>query len=189
MSVRRRGTELLQRLDLRPGPDVPWESLSKGNRQKVIIAQAFLGDCDTIILDESFGGLDDGARGALEDLIDEVLATGTSVLTSGPEMDVSERSDHTYRLDSGSLVEVQPSTQKRFDRAGRVMRVELTRTIGSGHIEEVCQVEGVLNWDADPSTERLVLQVTELALGSVLRRALDKDWFVEVVEPHRDPDR
>jgi ABC-type multidrug transport system ATPase subunit len=63
-SVQKRGGELLERLNLRPDPHAQWERLSKGNRQKVIIAQAFLGDFDGIVLDEPFSGLDGEARTA-----------------------------------------------------------------------------------------------------------------------------
>ena len=36
----------------------PLETLSKGNQQKIQIAQAFLNDPDILILDEPFSGLD-----------------------------------------------------------------------------------------------------------------------------------
>ena len=38
--IRARSRELLERLDVQPGPQEPIESLSKGNRQKLVIAQA-----------------------------------------------------------------------------------------------------------------------------------------------------
>ena len=60
--ARRTGAELLTRLGVRPGPEVSWNDLSKGNRQKVVVAQAFLGRLDAVILDEPYSGLDDEAR-------------------------------------------------------------------------------------------------------------------------------
>jgi ABC-type multidrug transport system ATPase subunit len=184
-TVRNRGTELLQRLDLRPGPDVPWETLSKGNRQKVIIAQAFLAECDVIILDEPFSGLDDEAQGALESLIGEAVANGASVLTSGPETDPTERSDHIYRLTSGNLVETQARTHQQPRHRDDIKRVELSHTGGRGQLEAVCEVKGVVNWSTNSTTQRLVLEVHGVALGSLLRAALDQGWFVESVGPQR----
>jgi ABC-type multidrug transport system ATPase subunit len=187
-AVRRRGSELLQRLNLRPGPDVPWEGLSKGNRQKVIIAQAFLADCDAMILDEPSSGLDHEARGALEELIGEAVANGASVLTSGPETDPTDRSDRVYRLTSGSLVEVHSWTRQPPQRGHGIKRVELTHTDGAGPFEAMCQVESVLTWHTDASMEQLVLEVEEVGLGSVLRAALDQGWSVESVASQKRAD-
>ena len=63
--------ELLRRLDLQPGPNEPIESLSKGNRQKLVLAQAFLGPVGLLVLDEPFSGLDLVAHAALAELTNE----------------------------------------------------------------------------------------------------------------------
>lgn len=57
-----RSRELFDRLDIRPGPEVAITSLSKGNRQKVVIVQAFLGPVGLLVLDEPFSGLDPTAH-------------------------------------------------------------------------------------------------------------------------------
>ena len=48
-AINARSRELLQRLDLQPSPNEPIDSLSKGNRQKVVIAQAFLGPVELLV--------------------------------------------------------------------------------------------------------------------------------------------
>jgi ABC-type multidrug transport system ATPase subunit len=139
-----------------------------------------------MILDEPFSGLDHEARGALEGLIGEAVANGSSVLTSGPEADPNERSDRVYRLSGGCLVEVEAWKHRQPRRSARIKRVELTHTGGTGPLEAVCRVEGVLTWYSDSSMQRLVLEVDDAALGAVLRAALDQDWSVESVEPQQD---
>jgi hypothetical protein len=62
--------------------------------------------------------------------------------------------------------------------------VELTHTDGPGLVEPLCQLEGVLSWNADPSNERLALEVDDGAIGSLLRTALDQGWSVEFVGPY-----
>ena len=42
-AVMESGREFLERLGLQPSSEMPWETLSKGNRQKVLVAQALLG--------------------------------------------------------------------------------------------------------------------------------------------------
>jgi ABC-type multidrug transport system ATPase subunit len=182
-TVRQRARELLDQLNLQPGPQVAWERLSKGNRQKVIVAQAFLGDCDAIVLDEPFSGLDAEATATLEGLISDALANGAAVLTSGPEAHRAERSDYTYRLMGGGLLEVH-SGRQLSGATDRVMTIELSHANGPG-AAEVCRLPGVLTWQAD-RMKRLVLEVERGALRSVLRTALDQGWFVESVGSRRE---
>ena len=55
--VAARADELLTRLALAPGPDVPIGTLSRGNAQKVALAQALLAPVRLLVLDEPYGGL------------------------------------------------------------------------------------------------------------------------------------
>ena len=122
--VTRRGTELLIRLGVRPGPEVPWNDLSKGNRQKVVLAQAFLGQLDIIVLDEPFSGLDREARVVLDELISEVRAQGTSVVVSSH--DTAAGISQSYRLVDGRLDEYTRA-MSASRTGGLVRRVELVR--------------------------------------------------------------
>lgn len=81
-AVNTRSRELLQRHDLQPGPNEPIESLSKGNRQKLVLAQAFLRPVELLVLDEPFTGLDPIAHAALGELTNEAQSGGTAVLVS-----------------------------------------------------------------------------------------------------------
>ena len=74
LEVHARSHELVQRLGLFPGPNEPIDSLSKGNRQKVVLAQAFLGPVGLLVLDEPFSGLDPTAHAALGELTEEAQA-------------------------------------------------------------------------------------------------------------------
>lgn len=181
-TVRVTGGRLLERLGVRPGPHVQWENLSKGNRQKVIVAQAFLGHADAIILDEPSSGLDQEARGALEELTDEALDCGAAVLISSPETELGGKCDFAYRLVNGSLVEDHAMTVQ--PQAGLLKRIELRYGGGSGPVDPLCRLEGVMTWSTDPSVERLILDVEEGVVGPVLRMALDQGWSVEFVGPN-----
>ena len=56
--IKSRSSDLLQRLELCPSPHQSIDSLSKGNRQKLVLAQAFLAPVGLLVLDEPFSGLD-----------------------------------------------------------------------------------------------------------------------------------
>jgi ABC-type multidrug transport system ATPase subunit len=178
-AIAKRGDELLSRLDVRPGPAEPWANLSKGNRQKVVIAQAFLGRLDSVILDEPFSGLDDHARRVLSELIDEVRGNGTSVLVSSH--DEPQASDRTYRLVDGLLDERTRSTTLK--RSAVTRRVELVRGEAEPSGEAVTHRDGVLTWRTSDAGKRLTLVVSAKRCDDVLRAALNLGWSIESVSP------
>ena len=105
-----RSRELFERLDLQPGPTVMIDALSKGNKQKIAVAQAFLGFVELLVLDEPFSGLDAPAHRALGELMDEAQAQGTSVLVSAHRADPTVVADHTIQIGDGRL---EPLTDPR----------------------------------------------------------------------------
>lgn len=79
-TARARGRHLLDRLSLAGGQDAPLRALSKGNAQKVALAQALLVEPDLPVLDEPWSGLDAPAHGVLAEFLDEVAARGGAVV-------------------------------------------------------------------------------------------------------------
>ncbi len=76
-----RGAEKAERFDIRPkNVAVDMSSLSGGNQQKVIMARWLALKSDLIILEDPTSGVDVGARADIYRLLNEVLATGISIL-------------------------------------------------------------------------------------------------------------
>lgn len=63
------------------------KDLSGGNQQKVILSRCLATEPDLIILDEPTRGIDVGAKGEIEDLIQSVANAGISVLYISSELD------------------------------------------------------------------------------------------------------
>ncbi len=81
------------------------ETLSKGNQQKVQIAQALLNDPDIIILDEPFSGLDPVNSQVLKDVISEKIQQSKIVIFSSHQMSyVEEFCDEITLIDQGKIV-------------------------------------------------------------------------------------
>lgn len=88
---RRRAGEWLERLGLPEWADRKVEELSKGMQQKVQFVGTVLHEPDLLILDEPFSGLDPINQDALEAIVRDFHARGTTILFSTHLMDQAER--------------------------------------------------------------------------------------------------
>lgn len=81
------------------------ETLSKGNQQKVQLAQTLICDPDIIILDEPFSGLDPVNSQILKDVIKEQIRAGKLVIFSSHQMSyVEEFCEEIAILNHGQVV-------------------------------------------------------------------------------------
>lgn len=81
------------------------ETLSKGNQQKVQLAQTLLCNPDIIILDEPFSGLDPVNAQILKDVIKEQIQEGKLVIFSSHQMSyVEEFCDEIAIINHGDVV-------------------------------------------------------------------------------------
>jgi ABC-2 type transport system ATP-binding protein len=178
-SVEARSRELLERLDLRPGPDVSMESLSKGNRQKLVIAQAFLGPVGLLVLDEPFSGLDATSHAALTELAREAQAGGTAVLLSAHHVDLERSAVRRFRLEDGRLAEVARDDGRNAAR-GRPMQVELVRTERAQDHDQVASMPGVASARLQDGVV-LVVDTDDTQIDRVLTAAIALGWSVRSV--------
>ena len=83
----------------------PLEQLSKGNQQKIQIAQAFLNEPDILILDEPFSGLDPVNAGIFKTAIREFVQKGKLVIFSSHQMSyVEEICDDITLINDGHIL-------------------------------------------------------------------------------------
>lgn len=113
---------LAQRLDLDLSRRIG--SLSKGNRQKVGVVQAFMHSPELLILDEPTSGLDPFLQQQFVELVQEASANGQTVFMSSHVMsEVQQTCDRVGIIRDGSLVTLAHVDELR-EQAQR--RVELT---------------------------------------------------------------
>ncbi|NUP53674.1 MAG: ABC transporter ATP-binding protein [Catenulispora sp.] len=106
-----RADELLERLKLEPGPDFAIRDLSKGNAQKVAVAQSLITRPELLILDEPWSGLDSSAHGTLSELIAETALAGSAVVFTDHRESVSRvEASKRYEIEDGR---VRRSLQRR----------------------------------------------------------------------------
>jgi len=88
--------------------DRPIHELSRGNRQKIALVQAFMHEPELLVLDEPTAGLDPLVQHEFEELVREVAAEGRTVFLSSHMLDeVQHLCDHVAIIREGCLVAVE----------------------------------------------------------------------------------
>jgi ABC-2 type transport system ATP-binding protein len=124
--ARGRAGLLLERLELVGGSRTPIRALSKGNGQKVALAQALMVPPRLLVLDEPWSGLDAAAHGVLAQILGEVVAGGGAVvLTDHREAGRRPHATMTYLLTDGRVTPARPAA----------VRVALTGRRGSRPVD------------------------------------------------------
>jgi ABC-type multidrug transport system ATPase subunit len=164
---------LLERFALAGGTRVPLRQLSKGNAQKVGLAQAVLVRPELLVLDEPWSGLDFEEHAVLGEVVTETKARGASVVfTDHRASVVRAHADEAFRLGGGRLARVAAS-----EDAEPVVRIVLHGT-GAG------------DWHAEPDVVLAVSDGASIELivpaarsDVVLLLALRRGWSVREVMP------
>jgi ABC-2 type transport system ATP-binding protein len=111
--------DLADRLDLDLRPRI--RTLSKGNRQKVGLIQAFMHSPELLILDEPTSGLDPFLQQQFTQMAREVVAEGRTVFMSSHVMsEVQKVADRVGIIRDGMLVTVESVEHLRESSARRV---------------------------------------------------------------------
>ena len=95
----------LKRLHIEEYESRVLETLSKGNQQKVQLAQTLMNDPDIVILDEPFSGLDPVNSQILQEVVQEQIQAGKLVIFSSHQMNyVEEFCEDIVILHHGNVV-------------------------------------------------------------------------------------
>jgi ABC-2 type transport system ATP-binding protein len=127
-----RRDELVERFAVQV--DRPMKHLSKGNRQKIGLVQAFQHAPEMVILDEPTGGLDPLVQDEFHRFVREYVAGGGTVFLSSHSLDeVQHTADRVGIIRDGRVVTVETVDALR----GRgLRRVSLTVRAGAGESAE-----------------------------------------------------
>jgi general nucleoside transport system ATP-binding protein len=122
----------IREYDIRtPSPEVPAQTLSGGNQQKLIVAREFDGETSLLVLDQPTRGLDVGSIEFIHRRIIEKRNAGTAVLLVSAELDeVMELSDRIAVMYRGKLVAFLDG------RAADKNQVGLLMATGGGRSQE-----------------------------------------------------
>lgn len=113
--------QLLERFEVSPSADVALGVLSKGNRQKVALAQALAPPAGLVLLDEPASGLDVAGRAVLREVLEERRAAGATVLLATHHPVEGLAVEQPLQLAGGALATRPPAAPQP------VVRIEVAR--------------------------------------------------------------
>ncbi|UWX95976.1 ABC transporter ATP-binding protein [Arthrobacter zhaoxinii] len=143
---------LAERLDLDLGR--PARALSKGNRQKLGLIQAFMHQPPLLILDEPTSGLDPLIQQEFLALVREASSNGQTVLLSSHVLsEIEEAADTVAILRSGTVISAAGTAAIRAS-AGRRVRIGIAAAEAPALVERLRRVPGfeLLQVPADPGS-------------------------------------
>lgn len=104
-AARENGIYWLEKLGVIEYRDKKLETLSKGNQQKVQLAETLISNPDIVVLDEPFSGLDPVNSQILKDIINELIEDEKLVVFSSHQMSyVEEFCEEIALIDKGKIV-------------------------------------------------------------------------------------
>jgi ABC-2 type transport system ATP-binding protein len=142
------------------------QELSKGNRQKVGVVQAFMADQELIILDEPTGGLDPLVQQEFYSILEDAQADGKTIFMSSHVLAEAEAvCDRVGIIREGKLKMVERIT-KLQDMTGKVLEVEFQKPVNAAEFN----LPGVENIESDGN--KLSMTVIE-NLDQVIKHVAD----------------
>jgi ABC-2 type transport system ATP-binding protein len=158
--------------------DRPIRELSKGNRQKLGVVQAFMHRPDVLILDEPTGGLDPLNQEEFRQVIRETAADGRTVFLSSHSLDeVQHTADRVGIIRSGRLIDVDSVGSLR-ERSLRHIEITFAVPVDPASFDGL---DGVRVQSTEDGVVRL--SAPEAAMDAVVKVAARHQLVDFVAEP------
>ena len=147
-----RGADRIAELAERLGLDLqrPIRGLSKGNKQKVGVVQAFMHDPELLVLEEPTRGLDPLLQHEFQSLVHEARDRGATVFMSSHVLsEIEEVAGRVAIIRAGRLVDVDDVRSLR-QRAGQQVELRFRDPVDVAEFDSLPGVSGA-RIDTDPS--------------------------------------
>lgn len=163
--------------------------LSGGEKQRLALAVALVGDPEVLILDEPTAGMDPEARHATRTVIADLHAEGRAILMTTHDLgDVERLADRVLILNAGRVVadgspsELIAGTEARLRvRFSRALTAEAVAALGAGLARALPGSSARLEPDDGPATLRVEGAPPDPALIAALASAC-AELGIEIIE-------
>jgi ABC-2 type transport system ATP-binding protein len=172
-AARRRADELLATFDLSDAGGRPARTYSGGMRRRLDLAASLVGRPAVLFLDEPTTGLDPASRLGLWDVIEGLVADGTTILLTTQYLEEADRLADRIAVIDGGLVIADGTATELKDRLGEdVVDVRVADTARTAEALELLRSLAATEPRADVAAGRISLPVHHGAgtLAEVVRR-------------------
>jgi heme exporter protein A len=115
--------EALERVGLERVKDGMAREFSRGMRQRLAVARAFIHQPELLLLDEPFTSLDDRAINVLQSLLKDALSRGSTIVMSTHQIrEAMELATNVALLERGKIVHTGPQTPEMLADPGWLYR-------------------------------------------------------------------
>ncbi|MCU0310754.1 MAG: ATP-binding cassette domain-containing protein [Acidimicrobiales bacterium] len=196
--ARARGRELLERFDLTGAADRVVKGYSGGMRRRLDIAMSLISRPAVLFLDEPTTGLDPRSRIGMWELIEELVADGTTLLLTTQYLDEAERLardivviDHGLVIAKGTASELKGEfggdrlevTVADGDDLARTAELLRPRSMGTEAVDRVARTVCIAVTDTHKLVPQIVRQLDDdgiEVLDVVIRRPTLDDVFLQL---------
>ncbi len=131
--------ELVERFDVELDRSV--RSLSKGNRQKLVLVLAFQHRPELLVLDEPTSGLDPLLQDEFATLLRETVAQGRTVFLSSHDLDEVQRVVHRLAIIKEGRIVVTDTVDGLRGKAPRTLELRFARSVDTATLAAIPRVE------------------------------------------------
>lgn len=169
--------DLLDRVGLSDDKRMVAKKLSKGMKQRLILARSIINKPELLFLDEPTSSLDPAISNEIHKLLKEINSQGTTIfLTTHDMVEADKLCDRIAFLNNGSIAEVDSPENLKLKYAKPVIEVKLkwqdNKIFLSKNPENAEKIRSWIASDAldsihscEPSIEEIFLKVTGRKLG------------------------
>ncbi len=174
--VRRRAVDLLERFNLTDAGDRMVKTYSGGMRRRLDLAASLVTSPPVLFLDEPTTGLDPRSRLGMWDLIEELVAGGTTLLLTTQYLDEADRlADEIAVIDEGRVIARGTSEELKAQVGGERLMIQLSPGSDVGAAMQVLNRFGSGMVQVGDDRRRITMPVTvEEGLITRVVRELDE---------------
>lgn len=183
--IRRRSQELLELFDLVEASGRPVKTYSGGMRRRLDLAVSLIASPPIIFLDEPTTGLDPRSRLIMWDIIEQLVAAGTTILLTTQDMDEADRlADRIVVIDGGKIIAEGTSDELKKRVGSERLEVKIAGASSFEAARKVFEGDGI-HLDSQNLTLSLATEGGVHQLKQVLSRLDEAGVSVENVSFRR----
>ena len=174
--ARRRTSEVLERIHLSDAADRPVRTYSGGMRRRLDVAASMVGRPQVLFLDEPTTGIDPRSRMDIWELVQDLVAGGTTVLLTTQYLDEADQlAARIAVIDQGRLIAEGRPEELKDKLGGAVLELSVPDEARDRTMQLLTAVAGGDEGSYEPSSRRITFPAPD-GPGTLLQavRALDE---------------